>query len=37
MAENLEKDKTIAGLTHKLDRNTDTLGKKTADLEQIRD
>ena len=36
MTENLEKDKSIAGLTHKLDRNSDTLTRKTSDLEQAR-
>ena len=36
MTENLEKDKSIASLTHKLDRNTDNLTRKTSDLEQAR-
>lgn len=33
MAENLDKDKQVASLTHKLDRNTDALTRKTTDLE----
>lgn len=33
MTENLDKDKQIASLTHKLDRNTDALTRKTTDLE----
>jgi chromosome segregation ATPase len=37
MSENLEKDKQIASMTHKLDRNTDTLTRKTQDLDSVRD
>ena len=37
MAEHLEKDKQISAMTLKLDRNTDALNRKTADLDQARD
>ena len=34
MTENLDKDKQIASLNHKFERNSDALTRKTADLEQ---
>lgn len=37
MTENLEKDKQIASMTHKLDRNSDALSKKISDLEHLRE
>lgn len=33
LAENLDKDKQLASMTHKLDRNTDSLTRKTQDLD----
>ena len=37
MSDNLEKDKQIASMTHKLDRHTDSLTRKTSDLDSIRE
>lgn len=37
MSENLDKDKQIASITHKLDRNSEALSKKTSELELMRE
>ena len=35
--DNLEKDKQIASLTHRFDRNADALSRKTSDLDQLKE
>ena len=35
--ENLDKDKQIASLTHRFDRNADALSRKTSDYDQLRE
>jgi len=37
MIENLDKDKSLASLTHKMDRNTESLSRKTSDFISIKE